>query len=358
MMCRSRVHYQITTAILALGAMIATTETPRASEVPFSLSGKQVTMIVGFPPGGGTDAVARLIASNFTKRLPGHPSIIIRNMPGANGITAMNYLVEQTKPDGFTLTMGASQSDPATFRRPNAHFDPSKFLYIGGVGRGGTTLIINFDSEKRLHDRKADPVIMGSTAGMPRSGMLMAAWGIEYLGWNAKWVIGYPGTNEVMLALDRGEIDMTSTGNMFQIAKLVSGGSFQILCQSGYLQGDHMVPSTDFGRAPVFADMLNGKVRDPVGQKALDYFVSQTASDKWLALPPGSPISALSVYRAAFKQMSTDTEFIAEGKKVSAAFVPMSSAEIELLTKNLVNTPDEAIEFIKLLLRKQGVRVD
>jgi tripartite-type tricarboxylate transporter receptor subunit TctC len=358
MMRLCRVHYQIINAVALFIAILAEMAPAQASEERFSFSDKQLTMIVGFPPGGGTDAVARLVANHFTKRLPDHPPIIIRNMPGANGITAMNYLVQQIKPDGFTLTMGASQSDPATFRRPNAHYDPSRFLYIGGIGRGGSTLIINLESEKRLHNGNAEPVIMGSIAGMPRSGMLMAAWGIEYLGWNSKWVIGYPGTNEIMLALDRGEIDMTSTGNVFQIEKLVSGGKFKVLCQSGYLQGDRMIGSADFGEAPVFSDLLKEKIADPIGQKALDYFVSQTASDKWLALPPGSPTAALNVYRDAFELMSDDPEFVSEGKAVSDAFVPMTSSEVELLTRNLVNTPDEAVDFIKVLLRKQGVRVE
>lgn len=188
--------------------------------------------------------------------------------------------------------------------------------------------------------------------------MLMAAWGIEYLGWNAKWVIGYPGTSELILALDRGEIDMTATAHVMQINKLTSGGKFKVLVQSGYLVGNRMVPSADFGDAPVFSEMLRGKVNDPIAQKALEYFVSQTASDKWLALPPASPEAALALYREAFKLMSADASFVSEGKSISDAFLPMSSSEVEYLTHNLVNTSNEAIEFIKILLRKQGVRVE
>lgn len=141
--------------ITAFAAIFEYTGAAAAKEASFAFENRQVTMIVGFAPGGGTDAVGRLIANNFTKHLPGHPPIVIRNMPGANGITAMNYMVQQVKPDGLTLTMGASQSDPAMFRRANAKYDPSKFLYIGGVGRGGTTLVINMESEKRLYDTKA-----------------------------------------------------------------------------------------------------------------------------------------------------------------------------------------------------------
>ena len=62
---------------------------------------------------------------------------------------------------------------------------------------------------------------MGALGGVPRSGMQTTAWGIDYLGWNAKWVLGYRGTNDLMVALERGEIDMTSTGNLFQIQKFL-----------------------------------------------------------------------------------------------------------------------------------------
>ena len=79
-------------------------------------------------------------------------------------------------------------------------------------------------------------------------GMQTTAWGIEILGWNAKWVLGYPGTNDLFMALDRGEIDMTSTGNLFLIQRLIGTGQFKILVQSGTLRNGVLVGRPDFGR--------------------------------------------------------------------------------------------------------------
>src|SRR5262249_62385870 len=104
-----------------------------------------------------------------------------------------------------------SPADPLNRRKPQSHYDPTKFAVIGGAGRGGVLLVINKEAERRLHDRQARPVVMGSLSGLPRSGMQMTAWGIEYLGWNARWITGYPGTAQLIVALERGEIDMTST---------------------------------------------------------------------------------------------------------------------------------------------------
>src|SRR5690349_19112691 len=195
-----------------------------AAQAPL-FHGKTVTVIVGYAAGGGTDTFARLVAGSLATQLPGAPTVIVRNIPGADGITAMNYFVGQVAPDGYTLAVNASTTaDPLNWRKPQAHFDPTKFAVIGGAGRGGVLLVINKDAEHRLYDKTAQPVIMGSLSGLPRSGMQMTAWGIEYLDWNARWITGYRGTSELMIALERGEIDMTSTGNLFHVQKLIDTG--------------------------------------------------------------------------------------------------------------------------------------
>src|SRR5438477_9291049 len=165
---------------------------PGAAQV--SLQGKTVTMIIGFAAGGGTDAYGRLAASYFASYLPGQPNVVPRNVPGAEGITAMNYIVQQTAPDGYTIAACSSTTaDPLNYRKPQSHFDATTFGVVGGVARGGTVLIISKEAERRLTDRRARPVVMGSPGGIPRSGMQMTLWGTEFLGWNTKWVVGYRG---------------------------------------------------------------------------------------------------------------------------------------------------------------------
>jgi tripartite-type tricarboxylate transporter receptor subunit TctC len=280
-------------------------------------------------------------------------------MPGAEGITALNYFVEQVKPDGLTLTMGSSvQIDPLSVRVPQVHYDPAKLHYLGGVGRGGSMMIIDNEASKRIHDPKAEPVVVGSIGGVPRSTMQMAAWGIEYLGWNAKWVVGYRGTSDVMIALERGEVNVTSTGNMFQLAKLLQTGKFQILAQTGTLQDGKEVPRPEFADAPLFPELMKGKIKDPIVQKAFDYWQSLVATDKWLALPPNTPAAMVDTYNEAFGRLMKDPEFAALGKKISEDFEPMSRKDVELLVQTLSSTPDEALGYMKALLRKQGLNVN
>jgi tripartite-type tricarboxylate transporter receptor subunit TctC len=342
--------------VLTLLAFMFGIAVARAEEA-LSFKGKTITVIIGSAPGGGTDTSGRLIANFLASHLDGKPNVIPRNVPGAQGVTAMNYFVKQVVPDGMTLTMGAAnQADPLLYRNTQAVYDPTTFVMIGGIGRGGSALIIRKDAEPRLYDKSAAPVIMGSLAGIPRSGMQTTLWGNNFLGWNAKWVIGYPGTNELMIALERGEIDMTSTSNLFQVKKLLETGNFKVLAQAGSLKNGQIVPRPEFGDAPMMAKLMQDKISDPVQQQAYDYWMGLTLTDKWLALPPKSPDAYVQAYRAAFAAAFNDPEFAELGKKVSEDFEPMTSKDIEYLIGKLSATSPEAMKFIGAMLQKQGIQ--
>jgi tripartite-type tricarboxylate transporter receptor subunit TctC len=329
-----------------------------AAQDGLSFKGKTITMLVGSEPGGGTDASGRVIAPYLRKYLPGEPNVVVQNMPGASGITALNYFVHRTQPDGLTVINGSiSMIDPINFRRSSSQYDPKLLRFAGGVGRGGSVIFINKNAEPRLYDKSKKPVVIGSVLAVPRSAMQPALWCIEYLGWNAEWIVGYHGTNEVMLALDRGEIDMTSTGNMFQIQDRVNSGQLKILNQSGSIENGQIVPRQDFGDAPLFTDLMKGKIKDTTAQKAFDYWVALNSGDKWLALAPGTPDPIVAAYREAFKQIAADPDFRERGEKISEGFAPMSARDVEGIAQTLADTPPEAIDYTKALMRKQGIRV-
>jgi tripartite-type tricarboxylate transporter receptor subunit TctC len=323
-----------------------------------SFQGKTVSMIVGFPPGGGTDAYGRLVATYLEKYLPGNPTVVVRNVPGGDGITSMNFLVQQALPDGYTLTTTANTTaDPLNFRKPQSHFNPVDFSIIGGAGRGGEVLLINKEAEKRLYDKKAAPVIMGSLNGIPRSGMQMTAWGAEFLEWNVRWVLGYPGTNDLAIALERGEIDMTATGNLFVIQRLTESGKFKILVQSGTLKNGALIGRPDFGDAPLLAKAVEGKITESLATKAFEYWSNIALTDKWLALPPKSPKEMVDAYRIAYGKIAQDADFLERAKKISEDFVPLSASEVETLIHKLGDLPPEATEYMTVILRKQGLDV-
>lgn len=342
----------------SLAVLIAASSTAAAAD-PVSFKDKNVTMIIGFAAGGGTDLSGRLIAAYLGKFLPGQPTIIVQNMPGAEGMTAMNFFAQQVKPDGLTLTMGSgSVADPINFRKPQAKYDPSKYFFVGGAGRGGTMLIVSKEAEKRLTDKSKPPVVMGSPGGSPRSGVLVTAWGIEFLGWNAKWVVGYKGTSDLFIALERGEIDMAATSSPQQIEKLVATGKFKVLSQSGSIKDGKLTPRSDFPDAPLLPVMLAGKISDPIAAKSFEHWTSLESKDKWLALPPGTPADMVQVYREAFLKMVQDPEFIARAKVMADDFTPTTYQDLQSWIKTMGDTPREALDYLSVMLRHQGVAVE
>jgi tripartite-type tricarboxylate transporter receptor subunit TctC len=338
-----------------LAAALAVGISTASAQEPVSFQGKQILMVIGYAAGGGTDAAGRLIAASLGKHLPGQPTIVVQNIPGADGMVALNYIVQQTKPDGLTITMGSgTQIDPLHSRKPQAKYDPANFNFIGGAGKGGTVLIINKEAEKRIFDKKTDPVIMGALSGMPRSGMQMAAWGKEFLDWNVKWVVGYRGTNDLTVALERGEIDMTATGTIPLIQKLLGTGKFKILAQSGMMEDGKFVERPDFGKAPIIGKDMAGRIKDPIGQKGFEYWTALNSMDKWLALPPGTPKPIVDTYRNAFREMAKDPAYLERGSD----YAPTTHQDIENLVQTLAKTPNESLTYISTMLRGQGLAVE
>ena len=343
---------------IALSAFLAA---PAGAQAPVSFEGKTVNFLVGFPAGGGTDASARVIAPYITKYLPGHPTVVVNNMPGADGMTAMNTFVQpqRTPADGTAITMGSTTtSDPLQYRRPQSQYDPAKFHFIGGVGRGGTVLIIRTEAEKRLYDKSQPPVVMGSIGGVPRSGMQSTAWGIAFLGWNAKWVVGYRGTQDLFIALQRGEIDMTATGNLRDVQHLIDNGSVKILTQSGTVRNGELSKRPEFGDAPVLAALLQAKITDPVVKQSFDYWTSLTTIDKWFALPPGTPEPVVKAYQEAYEKIGKDEEFLDRARKISEDIEPQSASDVKRLIDTLGSIPTPAIEQISVMLKKQGLSTE
>jgi tripartite-type tricarboxylate transporter receptor subunit TctC len=341
-----------------MGIMLAWTPQAIAQD-GVSFKDKQITMLIGSAPGGGTDASGRLIARFIGEALPGKPHVIVQNMPGAGGITALNHLVTRTQPDGMTVIMGSNtMMDPIVYRgNKNVQYDPKTLEIIGGIGRGGTFFFISKEAKPRLYDKKAEPVMIGNVGATPRAAMQPALWGIEYLGWNAKWVTGYHTTQELMLAFDRGEIDMSATGTTPQIADRVKSGNMIIVNQTGSVENGKIVGREEFGDAPIFPLQMREKKLSTVSRKALDYWFALSNLDKWLGLAPHTPKNILAAYRQAFDKMRADKAFIEQGEKMSDGFEPNTAADVESFIHTLADTTPETLEYMRSLMRKQGIRV-
>jgi tripartite-type tricarboxylate transporter receptor subunit TctC len=341
-------------ALLAVSAALGSL--PAAAADPVSFKDKTITMIIPTTAGAGTDISARLLLKFFGKYLPGSPSTVASNLPAGHGTPAMNYLVQQAKPDGLTIAMGStSQAEPVNYRAPQSKYDPTELTIVGALGLGDNAMMIRREAEPRLLDKSKPPVTIGSVGGVPRAGMNMAVWGIEYLGWNARWVVGYPGSSDLLLALERGEIDMTAFPMTYLTDKLTDQAKFKALYREGLTANEHASPRDDLNKAPSFVAAMQGRIKDPHIEKAYDYWRAGIFF-KWLSMPPKVPAAIRDTYRAAFAKIVVDPEFVALAEPSLPGFSVISAQETEAIIRELARTYEES-NVIDDLMRKQGLNV-
>src|SRR5438045_504895 len=189
--------------VLPLAAAAQPTQVP-------NFAGKTVTIVVGYKPGGGYDATARLMARHLTDHLPGKPTVIVQNMPGGNSIIAANHMYNVAKPDGLTIgTFNRNLPIAQLTRVQGVKYDMTKFAWIGSAANEATILAIRNDLPYKNFDelRKAkEPVVIGSTgpgANTHDFPLLLK----DLLGLNLKIVSGYSSSADIMLAVERKEVD-------------------------------------------------------------------------------------------------------------------------------------------------------
>ncbi len=338
--------------------LIAAFAAQASAQDAVSFKGKRVKLIIGSSPGGGTDNSGRLVARYIGKFLPGNPSIIVQNMPGAGGTTALGYMSHRSKPDGLTFTISSQTTmDPLIFRSPNMQYKPEEFPLIGSINRGGIIMFVHPRAKDRLKDKKAQPVVVGNIGPVPRSSLMPALWGIEYLGWNAKWVTGYPGTSDLMLAYDRGEVDLTATGTMRLLKERMAKKQLIILNQSGSYEKGKVVGRPEFGNAPVFYNEMQKVTMPELAKKGLDYWLALSDLDKWFGLVPRTPQNIVNIYRTAFDKMFEDKEFLSSGVAMSEGFVAKGWKDTEILARKLINTDAATLDFLKAMMSNQNMKV-
>lgn len=350
-MRRNRLGVSLIVAVVILtGSSIGQT----FAEDPVSFKDKTITIVVGFTPGGTPDVISRAAAEQMAKRLPGRPTVIVRNAPGAEGVVALNTVVTQTKPDGLTLVTGAGgHFDPLYYRNARAVYDPEKLIYVGGIASTGSSLLMNKGALSRLYDKNAAPVIMGASNNI-RTTMWAVILGTEILHWNVKWVFGYPGTNDLRLALARGEIDMTTTSDLDQIRTATGTGKFVTFFQTGTQLTGQLVPRPELGGAPLFTDLIKDKVTDPVTRDAVAYWTNLIRVGDWLALVPDTPMPIVATHRQVFHEIVNDPEFAERIKTAFPEVVEMTGPDLAKIAGNLAQTSPKALAYLSQLRDSLG----
>jgi tripartite-type tricarboxylate transporter receptor subunit TctC len=331
--------------LLAAPAELFTAESPY-------YEGKTLRIIVSSGAGGGTDAAARLVSRFISKYIPGNPKVTVQNMPGGGGTIANNYFASEVKPDGLTV-MQDSSSGIGNFVRggPTIKYDPRKFKAIGGVARPGSLLMIRNDARARFTNRSAKPVVVGDTDGI-RSWVAMTVWGAEYLGWNLRWIYGYPGSRELQLAIRQGEIDVWATQNAKLVKDLQREGVVQIVGTEEDQRRE------DFPEAPTFIELLGAKKPTGLSWQAYQAWSGAPELDKFIVAPEGTPEPLMKILRDAFTKVMKDPEVDKEGDKFFGdGWKPHGAEKIEAVIREHIAIPKEAKDFMTKMRQKYGLPV-
>ena len=329
---------------------------PAVAEGEPSFAGKTVTMTIGFGAGGSVDLYGRTLGQYLVQHLPGHPSLVVFNQLGAGGVVALNSWAAKAEPNGLSVTIGAeSQTDPDALFRTQAKYDTTSFNYVGGLAAYSQGLFVAKDAVARLTDKSKKPVLMGLVGSTLRSGNYGVFWGAAVLGWNIKWVRGYPSTSELRQALERGEIEMSTFGSSRDVKNLSDTGNFKVVIQGGTVKDGKRVPRAVFGNAPILADLVKGKITDPLAQKAFDYTETVSQVGMWLALPPKTPKPIVDTYVKAFNDTLKDPAYQAAFAKIDPDSVVASKADIEALVGKLHTVSPQTIEYIQNEMKRLDV---
>jgi tripartite-type tricarboxylate transporter receptor subunit TctC len=341
----------------ALTALVLARPSAAADDVSFA--GKTVTMTIGNAAGSGIDLYGRLLGKFLVEHLPGRPTLVVFDQPGAGGLIAYNGWIRKASRDGLSVAVGGlTELDPANLLAANAEYDPTTFRYVGGLAAPSQALFIRKDALQHLHDKSAEPVVMGAVGSAIRGGYYQALWGRAFLGWNLRWVPAYRETAELRQAMDRGEADMSSFGNVRDIDYLAKSDKFAVVSQSGAVANGKAHPRPELGDAPIFSDLARGHIADPMGQRAFDYGESVSQVGRWLALPPETPDAVLALYLKAYEAAVQDPEYIAAVAKTDPGSPPVSGAELSKLARDLSKVSQDVIDYVKAEQRRQGFVVE
>ena len=313
---------RVTAAALIGAGVFASGGNAHAATADF-YKGKRISIYVGNHPGGGYDAYTRLLSRNIGRYIPGKPGVIVRNMPGAAGIRAANFIYNSAPKDGTVMAVFASSSAFAPlFGEKKAKFKIEKFTWIGNIDQTtGTCTAWHTSGFKTFDDLLKRPAIFGATG--PTGVNSEHPRGFNALmGTRVKVIHGYPGSTGVLLAMKRGE---AQGGCGFALSSLKArrqrewkSGKLVILVQTG------------FKKHPELAGIphIYDYVKTDEEKKVLDLIYGRHILGRPLAAPPKIPADRTKTLRAAFMATMKDPAFLKGAKTQHLPVQPWDGEQV------------------------------
>jgi tripartite-type tricarboxylate transporter receptor subunit TctC len=315
-----------------LAAACATAANAQSAENFYT--GRTVTLLIGIGVGGGTDAWARTLGRYIGHHIPGHPTIVPQNMPGAAGLKMTGYLYNAAARDGsvFGLPNAGILLEPL-LGGAGAHFDPLKLSWIGSPDRDTTVCVARKDAPvQTVDDLRTKELVVGSS-GSGGNTNIYPAFLAKALGMKLRIVQGYKGTADILLAVERGEVmGMCSDYDPLSQQSLFRAGKLRVLFQAALAKN----PRID---APLPTSFITSDTQ----RQALAFFVSREDLGRPFIAPPDVPKDRLDILRRAFDATMKDSGFLADAAKQNFNVVAMTGEELTAKIRQIYQTPKDIV---------------
>jgi tripartite-type tricarboxylate transporter receptor subunit TctC len=321
----------VLTAVISLAA-------PASSEPAEEFfKGKQITLIIGYNPGGSYDIYSRIAASLLPKYIPGRPHIVVQNMPGVGSAKAGDYLFNQAARDGLTIgVIGQQLVLSQALGDASVKFDISKFNWLGRLAAGAeATAVWHTSPTKTLADAMRRETTLAATSAGSASDSFPLLMN-RLAGTKFKIIKGYQGTNGTALAMQRGETEGAHTTLEHLLFK-----------QPDWLRDKKAAVLVQYTmkRDPKFSDVpaMNEFGTTPLDKQVLALFAGTADIGRAMMMPPGIPADRLAVLRKAFHAMLTDPAVQQEFERRNLEFEPMSGAELQKRVVETLSVPSDVV---------------
>jgi tripartite-type tricarboxylate transporter receptor subunit TctC len=330
--------FLITTGAVAAAAFIAAHAHAQQQEATY-FKGKEISISIGFGPGGGYDTYGRLFARHYGRFVPGKPTVIAKNEPGAGGIKLATTIFNVAPKDGSQLALfAASTALEPLFGNKDAKYETTKFTWIGNIDSDVSSCgTWKNTGIKTWEDLKNRVTTFGSTGPAAITSIHPQVVG-SLLGLKVKVIHGYSGTRDVNLAMRKGEVDGTCGLYMSSIASQyqqdVDNGDLTIWITLGKKR------TPEFPKVPSIFELL----KNPDDIKLADLIFGSDAIGRPVSAPPGMTAARTKTLRDAFNTMVKDAAFLADAKKIGLDIKPMTGQEVESLFANFYKTPQPVVQ--------------
>jgi tripartite-type tricarboxylate transporter receptor subunit TctC len=337
--------------ILVLLSIIACSA-PAHAQTPY-YQGKQIRVVVGFTTGGFYDRWARLLARYMPKYIPGNPTFIVQNMPGAGSVIAANYVYEVAKPDGLTIGFPSSGIYlDQLVGRSEVKFDLRKFGWIGSPVTEPMLFYMRADAPyKSISDIRSakEPPKCGSTGTVSTDFILARMLEDTMPPLKINTVLGYPGGSEIDIAVEKGEVQcrgMTASPYFGREPFLTwqKKNFVRVLVYTG-AKRDERIPDV-----PTIAEIFEKEKVPENSRRVARVILAAEQFGRPIIATPGTPADRVQILRQAFEQSMKDPELLAETKKQRMDVDPTSGAELEKLAQEIFQQPAEVIARVKKIL--------